>query len=67
MRDDVPDVFMNFAVVCANNGGCDHATCGGGPFLVVCVGLDSSMPRAHACFFSSETGEQSLQICIDYD
>ncbi|RLN24374.1 hypothetical protein C2845_PM07G08390 [Panicum miliaceum] len=68
---EVPDVLTHPAVVCAAGGACDHRGCSGGPFIVAFVGVQN-IPEddyfdAHACFYSSDTGEWSIHINIRLD
>ncbi|KAL6647119.1 hypothetical protein ACP70R_014556 [Stipagrostis hirtigluma subsp. patula] len=71
MRDEVPDVYTRFAVLCAAaGGGCDHRGCSGGPSLLACVGVertDLGYQYAHACFFSFDTGERGRETYIPLD
>ncbi|CAL5077007.1 unnamed protein product [Urochloa decumbens] len=57
MLDRVPDVYTNHAVLCSADAGCDHSGCGGGPFLMACVGVFRvAFDQVEAGLFSFETG-----------
>jgi hypothetical protein len=70
--DEAPDVCTHHSVLCAAGPGCDHSTCGGGPFLLASVGVhcgaiyedeenEGMHCFAYGCCYSSETGETSAQ------
>ncbi|KAF7082683.1 hypothetical protein CFC21_086542 [Triticum aestivum] len=57
MRDDVPDSYTNYTVLCAAGAGCDHSACSDGPFLMASAGVECrDLVQADACVYSSETG-----------
>ncbi|XP_047083687.1 uncharacterized protein LOC124694782 [Lolium rigidum] len=58
-------IHCNAAVLCANDR-CDHLDCHGGPFRVALVGSSDGALVAHAIVYSSETGEWSDMIEVQY-
>ncbi|CAL5034511.1 unnamed protein product [Urochloa decumbens] len=54
-KEEAPVWFeWNAAVLCARAGACDHLDCGGGPFIVVTLGMHNS--TMSLCVYSSEDG-----------